>query len=141
MLYLKHSGGVLPSLLQVFTQMSPSLTTLCKVVTPSPILPTLLHLCCPFFYPKHVSHLIYTFLSFLTIVYVLVLKSKFHESRDICYYIRTLELGFPGGPEVKNSCLAAQSCSILCDPLDYSPPGYSVHGILQARTPSSRGAS
>ena len=21
----------------------------------------------------------------------------------------------------------------LCDPLDYSPPGFSVHGILQAR--------
>ena len=27
-----------------------------------------------------------------------------------------------------------QSCSILCDPLDRSPPGSSVHGILQART-------
>ena len=27
----------------------------------------------------------------------------------------------------------AQSCPILCDPVDYSPPGFSVHGILQAR--------
>ena len=27
----------------------------------------------------------------------------------------------------------AQSCLILCDPMDYSPPGSSVHGILQAR--------
>ena len=26
----------------------------------------------------------------------------------------------------------AQSCLILCDPMDYSPPGSSVHGILQA---------
>ena len=26
-----------------------------------------------------------------------------------------------------------QSCSILCDPLDCSPPGSSVHGILQSR--------
>ena len=26
-----------------------------------------------------------------------------------------------------------QSCSILCDPIDWSPPGFSVHGILQAR--------
>ena len=26
-----------------------------------------------------------------------------------------------------------QSCSTLCSPLDYSPPGSSVHGILQAR--------
>ena len=28
---------------------------------------------------------------------------------------------------------AAQSHPILCDPVDYSPPGSSVHGILQAR--------
>ena len=27
----------------------------------------------------------------------------------------------------------AQSCLTLCDPVDYSPPGSSVHGILQAR--------
>ena len=25
------------------------------------------------------------------------------------------------------------SCLTLCDPLDYSLPGFSVHGILQAR--------
>ena len=43
--------------------------------------------------------------------------------------------------------LVAQSCPILCDPMDCSPPGSSVHGILQARTlewvamPSSRGSS
>ena len=30
--------------------------------------------------------------------------------------------------------LAAQSCVSLCDPVDCSPPGSSVHGILQART-------
>ena len=28
-----------------------------------------------------------------------------------------------------------QSCPTLCDPTDHSPPGYSVHGILQARIP------
>ena len=27
----------------------------------------------------------------------------------------------------------AQSCPILCDPMDYSPPGSSIHGIFQAR--------
>ena len=27
----------------------------------------------------------------------------------------------------------AQSCPTLCDPMDCSPPGSSVHGILQAR--------
>ena len=26
-----------------------------------------------------------------------------------------------------------QSCLILCDPMDCSPPGSSVHGIFQAR--------
>ena len=39
------------------------------------------------------------------------------------------------------------SCPTLCDPMDYSPPDSSVHGILQARTlewvaiPSSRETS
>ena len=28
---------------------------------------------------------------------------------------------------------ALQLCLTLCDPMDYSPPGSSVHGILQAR--------
>ena len=27
------------------------------------------------------------------------------------------------------------SCPTLFDPMDYSPPGSSAHGILQARTP------
>ena len=30
-------------------------------------------------------------------------------------------------------CVSAQSCLSLCDPMDCSPPGSSVHGILQAR--------
>ena len=40
-----------------------------------------------------------------------------------------------------------QSCLTLCHPMDCSPPGSSVHGILQARTlewvamPSSKGSS
>ena len=29
--------------------------------------------------------------------------------------------------------LVAGSCPTLCDPMDYSPPGSSVHGIFQAR--------
>jgi len=29
--------------------------------------------------------------------------------------------------------LIAQSWPTLCDPMDYSPPGSSVHGIFQAR--------
>ena len=43
--------------------------------------------------------------------------------------------------------LVAQSCPNLCDPLSLTPPGFSVHGILQARIlewiaiPFSRGSS
>ena len=41
----------------------------------------------------------------------------------------------------------AQSCLTLCDPMDYSPPRSSVHGIPQARIlewvamPFSKGSS
>ena len=43
--------------------------------------------------------------------------------------------------------LATQLCPTLCDPMDCSPPGSSVHGILQVRIlelvfiPCSRGSS
>ena len=30
-------------------------------------------------------------------------------------------------------CLVAQSCLTLCDTMDCSLPGFSVHGIFQAR--------
>ena len=34
----------------------------------------------------------------------------------------------------KNVCAQSlQSCSTLCNPMDCSPPGSSVHGILHAR--------
>jgi len=35
--------------------------------------------------------------------------------------------------EVKSESEVAQSCPTLSDPMDYSPPGSSIHGILQAR--------
>ena len=44
-------------------------------------------------------------------------------------------------------CLVTQSCLTLCDPMVCSPPGFSVHEILQATIlewvamPSSRGSS
>ena len=31
------------------------------------------------------------------------------------------------------ACLVIQSCRILCEPLDCSPPDSSVHGIFQAK--------
>ena len=44
-------------------------------------------------------------------------------------------------------CLVTRSCPTICSPMDCSPPGSSVHGILQATAlqwvamPSSRGSS
>ena len=59
---------------------------------------------------------------------------------------------FFGEPKLKlHMCVVevwvTQSCPTLCDPMDYSLPGSSVHGILQARIlqwvamPFSRGSS
>ena len=53
-------------------------------------------------------------------------------------------LGFPCGSVGKESACSAgaaataaakslQSCPTLCDPVDCSPPGSSIHGIVQAR--------
>ena len=35
--------------------------------------------------------------------------------------------------KVKSESEVAQSCPTLCDPMDCSPPGFSIHGIFQAR--------
>ena len=35
--------------------------------------------------------------------------------------------------KVKSEREVAQSCLTLSDPVDYSPPGSSIHGIFQAR--------
>ena len=40
---------------------------------------------------------------------------------------------FPLGVVAVVLCTDAQSYPTLCDPMDYSPPGSSVHGISQAR--------
>ena len=38
------------------------------------------------------------------------------------------------GPSEKAAAKSRQSCPTLCNPIDGSPPGSSVPGILQART-------
>ena len=35
--------------------------------------------------------------------------------------------------KVKSESEVAQLCPTLCDPMDCSPPGSSIHGIFQAR--------
>ena len=34
---------------------------------------------------------------------------------------------------MKVKVLVSQSCLTLCDPMDYDPPGSTLHGIFQAR--------
>ena len=49
-------------------------------------------------------------------------------------YIIDIYLGFPGGASGKESeSEVAQLCRTLCDLMDCSLPGSSLHGILQAR--------
>ena len=44
-----------------------------------------------------------------------------------------LQKGQKGQGLIMMLVLATQSCPTLCNPMDCSPPGSSVHGILQAR--------
>ena len=49
----------------------------------------------------------------------------------------SLPLSHGGSPDIEVAAAAAkslQSCPTLCDPIDGSPPGSAVPGILQART-------
>ena len=62
---------------------------------------------------------------------------------DHCHFrMETLDAG--GNFSSAVGCVLSRQCPTLCDPMDCSPPGSSVHGILQARVlervaiPSSR---
>ena len=62
------------------------------------------------------------------------------ETKDIVFEVRTESEGgmWFKAPFLFDITAAAakslQSCPILCDPIDSSPPGSAVPGILQART-------
>ena len=57
------------------------------------------------------------------------INSNFKSKRDIKRLVLNIEL------YIFIVCvLVAQSCPTLCDPIDGSPPGSAVPGILQART-------
>ena len=72
------------------------------------------------------------------------LKPKEHFHLEISRHLRTLTSSY--SPTV-HACKSLQSCPTLCDPMDSSLPGPSVHRILQARIlewvamPSSRESS
>ena len=54
----------------------------------------------------------------MTILYLHMAESREKEGKLICFFLES---------EV------AQSCPTLCDSMDCSPPGSSVHGLLRAR--------
>ena len=55
-----------------------------------------------------------------TLFFLKTLPVKVYFSNHVIYSIKF------------SVCVCAQSCPTLCNPLDYSPPGSSVHGIFQA---------
>ena len=55
------------------------------------------------------------------------------KSRDITLPIKIHLVKTMVFPVVVCGCEVAQSCPTRCDPVDCSLPGFSVHGILQAR--------
>ena len=49
------------------------------------------------------------------------------------FFLLINQSNLPSLLQKKNVFLVAQACLTLCDPMDCSLPGSSVHGILQAR--------
>ena len=62
------------------------------------------------------------------------------QEEEICHYFHLFPFYLPcsNGAGCHDLAAAAaklpQSCPTLCDPLDGSPPGFPIPGILQART-------
>ena len=61
------------------------------------------------------------------------------RSQSLCFRFQSTDTQSFRHPECWKLMWAAatkslRSCQTLCDPIDWSPPGSAVHGILQART-------
>ena len=78
---------------------------------------------------------------------VLLPLSQRRRGRTVEPCCRGHKSACPFHSDTVSACSVTQSCLTLCDPIDCSSPGSSVHGILQARIlervakPSSRGPS
>ena len=59
-------------------------------------------------------------------------KKSFRDTRVPCYPFWMI-IWASACSNRESESEAAQSCQTLCDPVDCSPPGSSIHGILQAR--------
>ena len=78
--------------------------------------------------PQRTHFILQSFFFFFT--FPLFPSSKYHFG--FSHFLRTSKVTIVGN-EVVCVCSVAQLCASLCDPMDYSPPGSSVHGIFQAR--------
>ena len=82
----------------------------------------------------------------LTITIIIFRKRIHYYLHQYRVWIEKVKLS-PGLVEMKVKVLVAQPCLTLCNPVDCSPPGSSVHRIFHARMlewvamPSSRGSS
>ena len=62
-----------------------------------------------------------------------------HPQRELYFFLSHCTYVTPYNPSpvqpavLNASCMHAQSCLTLCDSMDCSPPGSSIHGIFQAR--------
>ena len=55
------------------------------------------------------------------------------KREESCRHAEWVLQGEGGGITCYSESEVAQSCPTLCDPMDCSPPGSTVHGILQAK--------
>ena len=64
-----------------------------------------------------------------------LLSLKWITNKDLWYSTRHVAAWMGGALGVRAAAAKSlQSCPTLCDPIDGSPPGFPVPGILQART-------
>ena len=65
-------------------------------------------------------------------------KTHLHKTRTYMLIAALFLIAQRGKPKCPSTAAAAaksrQSCLTLCDPIDGSPPGSAIPGILQART-------
>ena len=58
----------------------------------------------------------------------IIINIFLYKGSTVVYYVGVLNI-----LKYMCACSIAKSCSALCYPMDCSPPGFSVHGIPQAR--------
>ena len=66
---------------------------------------------------------------------LLLSESEFHKGKDLLFdHNLSAPLACIAAAAAAAAAKSLQSCPTLCDPIDGSPPGSPVPGILQART-------